>query len=537
MSWHYAQGRSVAEFVLTDRRVIAVLTIAYVVTGLLFVRSDYTLHDEGLLTHYWASWARQDFVPVFFYQKVKPLLAAIYAPFTAAGIRATMAAHVIVASTAIPMIAATARSLGHQIPNLPAIVVAFSPIYLYGGSAGLSNVDGLVGVILVVYLLTAQRRPLLAGIVSGMLPWVRFELGIFSMVVAIFALAAKRDRLIMVGLPVFPLIYGFAGAVYHRDLLWLIHFPPSAPYDPTNPIWRSENIGLQYFLGPALALCPAAAVIFALRVARLQLVERMVLIFGVAATLTVQLFPIFKIGNFGAAPRYSVHVLPALALLLSRAVEPWWEGARERPSRLLVVFIAAAWMATRESDPTVAAGILIAYGLLVAIARYRPGTPAVMVVVALAVAAPILPVRFEVGRAITAAYLDPMVEWLEAHPGEAAGPIYSNSQLLAPFLENRGWAAGSIYFMTGVDMWKEGELLNQANGQFERIGRLARSDLYGRGVMAPFAPEDVPDGALFALRVDRRLPLVLPEAVWGPHLEVLAESPQFRIARFRSSAN
>lgn len=533
MSSADARLRSIAEFLLGDRRVIAILTIAYVAVGLLFVRTGYTMHDEGLLTHYWASWARQDFVPVFFYQKVKPVLAAIYAPFTAAGIQATMAAHVVVASMAIPMIAATARALGHRLPNLPAIILGFSPIFLFGGSAGLSNIDGLVGVIAVFYLLAVRDRPLVAGIVTGLLPWVRFELGIFFIVVGLYGIYSKRDRSLLAGLVVFPLVYGLSGALYHGDLLWMLHFPPSAPYDPDNPMWRAEKIGLEYFLGPALALCPAAAVVLALHVRRLKAVEHLVLAYGVAATVTVQLLPIFKIGNFGAAPRYSVHILPALALLLSRAVEPWWDGERPRHSRLAVIFIAAAWMATRESQPAVVAGFLAAYAAVLAAAWFRPGVPAVLLVAALAAAAPLLPVRFEVGRAITASYLDPMVEWLESHPEEARKPIFTNSQLLGPFLEGRGWSGGAVNFMTGVDMTKEGELLNHANGQYERVGRLARSDLYGRGVMAPFTPADVPEQALFALRVDRRLPLVLPDSVWGEHLDLLAESPEYRVARFR----
>lgn len=536
MSTISTRGRRVASFVLTDPRVIGFLTLAYVAFGLIFVRTGYTLHDEGLLTHYWASWARQDFVPVFFFQKVKPVLAALYAPFSAGGVRATMVAHVIVASTSIPMIASTARALGHRLPNLPAVILALSPIFFFGGSAGLSNIDGLVGVLLVFYLLSAWRRPVLAGMVTGLLPWVRFELAVFSFVIGLYAVVWKRDRALLLGLVIFPLLYGLLGALYHHDLLWIAHFPPSAPYDPSNPIWQFEKIGPQYFLEPALALSPAAALVVALHMSRLRRIERVALVYGLAATATVQILPIFKIGNFGAAPRYSIHVLPALALLLSRAVEPWWDGERLPPGRLFVVLAVAAWMATRQADPRVVVGLLVAYGALGTVAWLRPGALAVMLVAVLSAAGPILPVRFEVGRAITASYLDPVVGWLESHPEEADVPIYTNSQLLAPFLESRGWPTQRIFFLTGVDMTHEALLVNPNNDQLERIGRLAKSDLYGRAVLGPFSPADVPDGSLFALRMDSRLGLLLPESIWGPHLEVLTQSREYRIARFHRSA-
>src|SRR5262249_41898501 len=148
--------------------------------------------------------------------------------------------------------------------------------------------------------------------------------------------------------------------------------------------------------------------------------------------------PIFRIGNFGASPRYSVHVLPALALLLSRAIEPWWEGEPLRSSGLLATLALAAWIVTRQVGDRFVASILVVYAIIVLTARLWPGPLAVVQAAALAAAGPLLPVRFEVGRALTAPYLDPMVQWLESHPDQANAPIYTNSQLLAPRLEANG---------------------------------------------------------------------------------------------------
>ena len=532
-----SRGRRIASFVLSDPRLISLLTIAYIGAGFVFVHTDYTLNDEGLLTHYWASWARQDFFPVFFFQKVKPILCVLYLPFSVGGVHATLAAHVVVSSLSIPMIASTARALGHRLPNLPAIVLALSPLYFFGGSAALSNIDGAVGVTLVFYLLGVQRWPLLAGMVAGLLPWVRFELALFALVIALSAVTSERDRSALLGLLIFPVLYAAAGALYHRDPLWLVHFPPSAPLDPGNPVYRGQLIGLRYFLEPALALTPAAAAVAALRVGRLGRLERVALIYALAATAAVHVLPIFKIGNFGASPRYSVHVLPVLALLLGRAVEPWWEGERLRASGLVATLLLAAWMATRQTDQRVIIPFLVVYAMIVTIARLHPGALAVMLVAALAAAGPLLPVRFEIGRAITAPYLDPIVEWLQAHPAEAAAPIYTNSQLLAPFLENRGRPPGAgVFFVVGVEMVREELFLtNPNNGQRERLIRVGSTDLYGKTIVGLVRPDDLPPGSLLALRVESRLPLLFPEAVWAQRLEVLAESPLYRIARLRQT--
>jgi hypothetical protein len=526
------------EFLLEDRAAVWFLTIAYILFGLFFVQTDYTLNDEGLLTHYWASWARQDFLPVFFFQKVKPVLCALYLPFSPGGVHATLAAHVVVSSMSIPMIASTARALGQRLPNLPAIVLALSPIYFYGGGSGLSNIDGVVGVSLVLYLLSSRRWPLLAGVVAGLLPWVRFELAVFSLLIALYALTSERDRLALLGAAIFPLLYAAAGALYHHDPLWLAHFPPSAPFDPGNPFFRGQLIGLRYFLEPALALTPVAAAVAALRLARLGRIERVVLIYAVVATAAVNVLPIFRIGNFGASPRYLVHVLPALALLLGRAVEPWWEGEPLGVSRLVATLLLAVWMATRQTDQRVVVPFLVAYAVVVTIAQLRPGALAVMLVAAFAAAGPLLPVRFEIGRAITAPYLDPIVQWLRSHPAEATAPIYTNSQLLAPFLEARVRPArADISFVAGIDMVRELLLLTDPdNGQRERIRRLCATDLYGKTILGPITPDDVPVDSLLALRVESRLPLLFPDAVWAPRLEVLAESPQYRIARLRAAA-
>ncbi|MGH7126209.1 MAG: hypothetical protein ACREFI_17670, partial [Stellaceae bacterium] len=359
---------------LSAPAVIPILAVAYIAIGSLFVITDYTLNDEGLLTYYWASWARRDFIPVFFFQRIRPALAALYLPASVFGVHATLIVHVVVAALAIPLLAATARALGHRLPNLPAIAVALSPLYFYGGPAGFSNVDGVVAICLVLYLLCARRRPLLAGIVAGVLPWVRPELIIFSAAVGLYGVLSRRDRPLLAGLPAFPLLYMSGGALYHHDLLWILHFPPAMPTEAGYLMWQGQLEGARYFLEPLLAVTPLAPAIMAVRPLRLPPIERTLLVYCVASAILINVLPLFHLANFGTSPRYSMLVLPALALLVARAFEPWWEGERPAVATLVAVLAFAVWLATRQQNSTAVALLVIAYVILVATAFLRSGT-------------------------------------------------------------------------------------------------------------------------------------------------------------------
>jgi hypothetical protein len=526
-----ARMRRLVGALLADPAATLILASVYVVAGAILVVTDYTLNDEGLLTYYWASWARQDFIPVFFFQRIRPVAAALYLPVSSFGTHWTLAFHVVVAALSLPMLAATARALGHRLPNLPALVTALSPLYIYGGPAGLSNTDGVIGMVLALYLLCARRRPLLAGLVVGLLPWVRVELVIFCAALALHGLVVRRDRWLLAGIVAFPLLYATAGAFYHHDAMWMVHFPPKASADPVYTMWTGQLIGLQYFLEPLLAATPIVPVIVALRLARLRPIERTLLLYLVAAAVVMNVMPMFHLGNFGTSPRYSLALLPPFALLTSRAIEPWLDGERPPLTQLAAMVLLTTWLATRQQNGTAVAFLLIATLMIIAAVGLRLGTTAVLLVVAVIVAGPIVPIRRDIGRTITAAYLDPLVDWLRAHHDRIIGPVVTNSQLLASFAEHR-LPRVDVWFLISQEISRDLlTLSNPANGQQDRIRHLCETDFYGHGMFLPITPEDVPPGSLLALRADARLPLLLPDAVWGSRLEVIEDTPQYRIAR------
>jgi len=520
-------------FVLTDPIFVRLLTALYILAGLGLVLTDYNLNDEGLLTHYWASWARREPAAIFFFQRLRPVLSAFYAPVSGIGVHWTLGAHVVVAALSIPLIAATARALRYRYPNLPALIVAFSPLYFYGGPAGISNADGVVGICLTLYLLCGRGQPLLAGVLAGMIPWMRFELGLFSAVLAVHGILVQRDRQLLAGMSIFPLLYLASGAAYHLDALWFIHYPPTSPADPSDPMWQGQLRGLRYFLEAWLALTPLAAVIAVVPLARLQTVERTLLAYLLITALVMNIFPIFQIGNFGTAPRYSMGLLPVLALLVSRVFEAWSEGKRPNLATLLTMSMLALWLATRQESLATVVVLLTLQALLVYTAWRQVADATAVVAIVLIISGPFLAVRTDVTRTETAVFLDPMMRWLQAHRREIDKPILTNVPILAAFLETRVPGL-DVHFMAGVDMTRDAALINPHNGQQEAIGRVA-PDLYGRGIFRAVTPADFPSGALFLLANDRRLSLLLPDEIWAARLEVIEQAPHYRIARLAAT--
>jgi hypothetical protein len=230
-------------------------------------------------------------------------------------------------------------------------------------------------------------------------------------------------------------------------------------------------------------------------------------------------------------PRVSLVLLPGFALFVGRTAEWWWNDERPPVAALAAMAVLTLWLATRQQTRVAASILLIGNGLLVGATGLRAGTAAAALAVALLAAAPLLPIRLEVGRSVTAQYLDPMVDWLRAHRQLISGPVLTNSQLLSAYAERR-LSGVDVRFVVPIEMSRDLTLLsNPANEQQARIRDLCTTDLYGRTLSAPITPDDVPAGSLLALRVESRLPLLLPEAVWGGRLDVLEDTPQFRIAR------
>lgn len=522
-------------FVLADRRALWLLTAAYLAVNLVLLQRASVLNDEGLLVHYTATWVRFDLPAVFFLQKAKPVLSVFYALPAAAGVWWTMLAHLCVSALALPLIGEFARSYGYRLPNVPALVVAASPVFLLGGAAGIANNDAIVGTTLVLFLI-GRNRSLAAGLVLGCLPWVRSEMLPLLVILWLHAVLIEPHRRFAIGAMLFPIAYEILGTVYHRDLLWMIHYPPSSPYNPNNPMWSTIPTGPQYFLGYVMTITPIAALVAAVPVRRLRPLERTLLVYLLLMAVLLDVLPIFKIGNFGGSPRYLSQLLPVAGLLVARALEIVWDGERLPLAAALAALALTAWSATRIAGQAHVAPLVIAFAAVVVLATLRLGRAAAAAAVAFILAGPLLVPGTQLLRSYMAPYLDPMAAWLRAHPDTARGPIYTNSQTLEAFTQlRRDLPPVDVRFLVGFDHL-EGtlELSDTHNGQADAIRRLIERSFYGRGIIArALRPADVAPGTYFLLRLDRRLDITLPPEIWKDRLEILQESGGARIARLR----
>ncbi|MCX4241959.1 hypothetical protein [Paraliomyxa miuraensis] len=510
--------------------VVLLLTAAYVGLAGAAVLDGRFLHDEGVLTHLLASLVGREPLATVFLQKARPPLAVLYAPVAPAGFGAFCWAHVLVAALAVPLVASTAARLGHARPELPAAVVALSPMHVAAGAAGLMNADAVVGVALVA-LSWSRQRWLTTGVVAGVLVWVRAELAVLALVLAVWAAWRRRPR-VLLGLCAFPLVYGVAGAIYHRELVWMLWFPPAlaAPMEG-NPFWEAHQAqaSLPVVMAAALSITPVVALLGLWRASSAHAVERAGLVFVGLFAGALVLLPRWQLFNFDLSPRYLLPVLPFLALAVSRVVEQWGaEPGAASPRRRGLGLLAFAILAFASERAGGRAGALVVGGLAsLAVALGGAGLPA-LARVPLATLLALGPVVFGDGARIArhqhSPTLDRMVLRLREHPDWAGRPIYTNEPLLAEMFERGGGLPGStVHYLVQADQLHElTSLSNPNNGQRQALLQALRLGFYGAPVMPDeLTPSAVPAGAVFVLREDSRLALVMPPELWDPLLEVV----------------
>ncbi len=536
------RGRASGSFVRFDRKTVAegrsvsyALAALFAAVGIWLVVSEAVVNDEGLLTEVLARWTALAPLPMIFFQKARPVTSVLYAIPSVAGPDVMLYVHVLLAALAGPMIAASARALGMRLPNLAAFIVLVSPLFLYGSAAGLSNVDGVLGISLFLYCLLARRSEWAAGVVLGCLPWVRHELAVFSAAFVLHAVFVARSRRLVLGALVFPVAYSLAGTVYHRDALWLLHFPPSTVGPmPDNPISACRHIGLQYLLATQLLVTSAVGFALTIDVRRLSPVERTLAMFALTFAGLFSFLPFLRLAIEPMA-RHSMQTLPAIALLCARAVEGWFDGGERSSRRLAVVAAAllAIWVASMSPPAAIAVPILAAYACAALTVRRAPG----IAVGAVALAAG-LGLLLPLGELATPVYFQPVLAWLRAHPDDVRGAtIYTNEHVIPYGVAMAGMTESHPEFIVGPDIaWELSELTNSANGQKDAIMRLAATKCYGESVMwTAISPDTIAPRSILVLGRDPRLPLILPDGVWAARLEPIVDAESFTIARVRPS--
>lgn len=322
------------------------IAAAFALAGLLAVHTDSFLDNEGILSWMFAGLTAEAPLDMLFLLKARPPISALYAPVAVAGLPAFLSVHVVMASLAIPLTAALARRFGHANANLSASLVALSPLYFAAAAAGVQNTDATLGVLLAAWL-TARKRPIAAGLVLSLVVLARVETVVLTAAFVAHAIRDRNSRPLLAAVVVIPAAFVMAGAVYHQDVLWPLHYPSSVPDNPV--IDPAERAG--YGGSPAdaittlLALTPVISVLVWISWRGAPL-ENLLTLAALAFVAALRLLPFTHLIYVDASPRYVLPALPFLALSIARAVDRWGCGRRESALRggLLVGLGAAGLM-------------------------------------------------------------------------------------------------------------------------------------------------------------------------------------------------
>jgi hypothetical protein len=529
---------------------VLLVAAVYLVASLVAVSDSRTAHDEGLLMYGFSRGLSLSFAPVFFWQKCKPALALFYLPVARLGFGAYLVAHVLVAAAAVAAVGEVARALGHRRPWIASLVLALSPVFTWSSLVGISNSDGVAFAVLSLYLLVVHRRPALAGLVLGLLPWVRYESTIFAGLVVLYGLFALRSPRFLSGLCAWPIAYLGAGAVYHRDPLWFLHYLPGiSGMMPGNEVWEGgfASHGFVTLVATYSLISAALGLCVLLRPMRLHPLER---VLGLSAFAYLALFALTHVAPLNIGPafvigfsaRYAALAVPSVALLVGRVVDAVEDAPAPalRDTLCTAALVAAGWLAKARGADSVFLWAGAAAGVVVGSLRLGAPAFALAAVSALTALGPLasreaLERECRVREDLPARTTD----WLEAHQAEITGTIYTNSQLLQLYLSRSGRLQGrAVKFIVAPDHSFEMETLtNHANGQREAIFSTIPAALFGSVAFRDeMKPELVAAGSLFVLEDDERTKLVLPPATWEPRLRTVHTGQRFRVARVERAA-
>ena len=410
----------------------------YVALAWLWSGRGEVIDDEGLLAKLGAQLVAAHPLDGLFALKLHPLASAALAPVADLSWQTWRWLHVAFGGLAVALLTDAARSLSRR-AWLAGLVMACSPALVVSGAAGQGNAVGVLVQCAALWLAARGRRGGFA-LAVGALPFFRAELALVSALGALFALWSwpERRRSTFALTLTIPTLYWLGGALYHGDLLFPAHYPPSPTQGvPHNDIYgfpptltASLLLTLQY-IGYVCAVWPLA---FGRRLGARAPLGRLAVACGGLSVVALTLVPLT--GGFADVPwpRYLLLALPGLALSVA-------EVSRNRYVAGLVagvVTLAAGWVLTSANQPIPFAGAL-----------ERP----------------------DVGE---------LAE--KIHAQNAKTTVYTPNMALAFALERR---AHPTRFVPSHDVHYElWGLLNRGNGQYHRLVQAVGEKYYG-GVTWP----------------------------------------------------
>jgi len=527
-------------WVESESRHVLALAVSFAILGAILAANPHTVHDEGLLMYGFARSLSENFAPCFFFQKIKPALALFYAPAASFGLGPYMIAHAFFAASTLYFTHAVAKSLQHNLPLVAAAAVLLSPLFVWSSVTGVSNSDGVALIALFLYLLEVRKNHFAAGVVLGLVPWVRYEQALFSAVFAPWVLWQTRSLSFLTGLVAWPVLYLGGGAVYHHDLFWFLHFLPGiSSLDPGNPVLSSDFAGhdVRSALLTLVMVSPAVFVLTLLRANRLKPIEKLMAVF------TVSFFVLFVVTHLsprdigpafvlGLSSRYAIVPLVPLALLVSRTVEQHeYELAPNLRDTLVAgAFLLAGWFVRT----TVRAPLFVAAALGGFVAAMRSGLKKTGLFI-LGIFVELIPFHSDSDEMWNRFPLrdtgpESLAQWFDEQ--KPPGDIYTNHQLLVPYLvrtDNR-YASRTKFMLAADHQFELVSLTNPANGQRAAVLATLPKAVFGNVVYPEeLMPDQVRPGTWFVLINDARTEQILPPERWKSRLKLVHKTNWFEV--------
>lgn len=521
------------------------LTAAFAALAVNAALGDRYLHDEGLLTYYFARWNLVGGPAALFFLKLKPALALLNLPGAALGLDAFLGWHALYTAMSVALAADVARRAELGDPWLAAWVVASSPLFFACAASGVSNADGVFVALAALRVALHGRPGWPLGLALAVIPLVRFELGMLSALLGAWALTRRPSRSFWLGLAAPVTVYVLLGSLYHRDLLWPLHFAPAyADARDKNPVVMEgiDRLRLGDILAAVAAVTPGAALTLVSTPRRRGAFAWLLFAFGAAYTLFVSITP-YSRAVFGFAPRYFVVAVVPMALLAPTAVASL-AGASGRAARLTVTaLLLLAWVAFGARSDFAAASCAAAACVAALAAAAMPETARLALAAWLAAGLGWALARpwdaTQLARVGVATDPAPVAAWLRGHPEAWRGQrVYTNLQLLGPYLRGSREIAGlDLRYIAQQDTWLEIESwTNPRVGQTEAVERLMQREFYGAAVRADAVWRgEVAPGSLVLRLPDPRLVPAAARAAWDRRTERLGRVGEVELLRVRAA--
>lgn len=491
----------------------ALIALAFAVAAALAGRTGRLPDDEGYLTFIGASITAKEPLAGLFFQKVHPAISALYAPAAYVGWKAFLLAHAASGGLGLYLLGLASRRLSSGPAWLPPLIVATSPLYFLSAATGQSNSTALLFLAGAVTL--SQRghgAQLAAGAVAAAGLWTRYEFAPYFVALVAADTLYRRRAWLASGFSLGALAYITAGAVYHRDPLWVFTHPPVLLHGlaaPSTLRLGHGREGMASLLSGLFLVSPVALLPLTIEARRMPPLARRIAQF-LAAMLALQL-SLPQLGllfNFDYNPRYFLCHLPVMALLVSECtahVAPDWRRA--------AVLAAVGAVITPMLPPgfqALTAGMLFVIPLLTLfwLSRAASTAGAAMLGVLLA--------PFTLGGSVSSLPLPGLtraVSFIALTPRDVT--VYTNVHQLQSLLDARR-DGRRVRYLAGVDMIYElaGVLGERPNQQSDAVFRALTPVFYGRALWPCELPHRAPAGSLLVLGLRDRAARVYDLRAW-----------------------